>query len=253
MTNAENLTDPAQRAAALSQVSSDFNTANTALNQQLQYAQSGLQVWSANDSTGNAQVAPGKRGIYSQDITGIQNIQGQLNQLQSNFTSNYNPNLATTGYTPAQINQLVAQTPGYQFQYTQGLNALQAQQAAAGNSNSGNAMVAAENYGQQAAMTGFQQYIGNLATESGIAQPLVQQGITQTSTNTNTNNQVQLQSLLAGFNAQNNLAAQNTQLQNASNQIRAQQGNPLGGLLGMTFGNGLSQVGTSLIKSIGGF
>jgi hypothetical protein len=49
----------------------------------------------------------------------------------------------------------VTQTPGYQFNYQQGLNALQGSEAAGGYLNSGNRMAAAEQYGQNYAQSQY--------------------------------------------------------------------------------------------------
>lgn len=61
----------------------------------------------------------------------------------------------------------VTQTPGYQFNYDQGLQALQRQEAASGNLNSGTADIAAVQYGQNYAMNTFNQYEQMLAQLSG--------------------------------------------------------------------------------------
>lgn len=64
-----------------------------------------------------------------------------------------------TGYTKA--------SPGYQFNYKQGLDALQRQFAAGGMSASGNALLGAEKYGQDYAMQQGNNIFNQLAQLSG--------------------------------------------------------------------------------------
>ena len=61
----------------------------------------------------------------------------------------------------------VTKTPGYQFNFDQGLQGLQRQEAATGNLNSGTADIGAVQYGQNYAMNTFNQYENMLATLSG--------------------------------------------------------------------------------------
>lgn len=52
----------------------------------------------------------------------------------------------------------VTKTPGYEFNFDQGLQGLQRQEAAAGNLNSGTADIGAVQYGENYAMNTFSQY-----------------------------------------------------------------------------------------------
>jgi hypothetical protein len=66
--------------------------------------------------------------------------------------------------------QTVTTTPGYQFNLAQGLQGLQAQQAAQGRLVSGGALIQGQQYGQQLASQGYQQQLQNLAALSGATQ-----------------------------------------------------------------------------------
>jgi hypothetical protein len=94
---------------------------------------------------------------------------GQLAQRADPF-SQYRPALAS------QLNQLlqdpntVTTTPGYQFNLSQGLQGLQAQQAAQGRLVSGGALLQGQQYGQQLASQTYQQQLANLASLSGATQ-----------------------------------------------------------------------------------
>jgi len=94
----------------------------------------------------------------------------KVGQLQADPFAQYRPGLA------AQLNQLltspqtVTQTPGYQFNLSQGLQGLQAQQAAQGRLVSGGALLQGQQYGQQLASQTYQQQLANLASLSGATQ-----------------------------------------------------------------------------------
>ena len=64
----------------------------------------------------------------------------------------------------------VAQTPGYQFNLSQGLQAQQAQQAAQGRLVSGGALLQSQNFGQSLANQTYNQQIDTLARLSGAYQ-----------------------------------------------------------------------------------
>jgi len=66
--------------------------------------------------------------------------------------------------------QTVTTTPGYQFNLAQGLQGLQAQQAAQGRLVSGGALIQGQQYGQQLASQSYQQQLQNLAQLSGATQ-----------------------------------------------------------------------------------
>lgn len=83
------------------------------------------------------------------------------------------------GYRPqyaAQLQNLmndpnsVSQTPGYQFNLAQGLQGLQAQQAAQGRLVSGGALIQGQQFGQQLASQTYNQQVDTLARLSGAYQ-----------------------------------------------------------------------------------
>ena len=90
-------------------------------------------------------VPPGQADPYAQYRS------GNAAQLQNLL---YNPNTVTT-------------TPGYQFNLSQGLNALQAQQAAQGRLVSGGALLQGQQFGQQLAGQTYNSQIDTLAKLSG--------------------------------------------------------------------------------------
>ncbi len=69
----------------------------------------------------------------------------------------------------ANPSQYTQQQPGYQFNYQQGLGALQNQFAAGGMSASGNALAGAEQYGQNYAMNQSSNLFNELAQLSGAS------------------------------------------------------------------------------------
>ena len=94
----------------------------------------------------------------------------KVGQLNADPNSPYRP-----GYA-AQLSNLitnpnsVTQTPGYQFRFGQGLQGLQAQQAAQGRLVSGGALLQGQQYGQNLASQTYQQQLQNLSTLSGANQ-----------------------------------------------------------------------------------
>lgn len=67
----------------------------------------------------------------------------------------------------------ITQDPGYQFQFDQGNQALQRQLAAAGGTQSGAALKAAQQYGQNYANTAFNDYYQRWANETGAQNQLL--------------------------------------------------------------------------------
>jgi hypothetical protein len=98
--------------------------------------------------SGAGKVSPQQADPFAQYRSGLA---AQLNQLLQN------PNTVTT-------------TPGYQFNLSQGLQGLQAQQAAQGRLVSGGALLQGQQYGQQLASQTYQQQLQNLASLSGATQ-----------------------------------------------------------------------------------
>jgi hypothetical protein len=100
--------------------------------------------------------------------TGVWNLQGSAN-IGTPSATNALTNLTNNPYsgTPASIQSILNQNPygftsGQQFQYQQGMNAVNATAAAQGFAGSGQQMVALENYGQGFANQAVQQNITNL-------------------------------------------------------------------------------------------
>lgn len=79
--------------------------------------------------------------------------------------------LGEDAYTPSEVSDRIAETPGYQFQLDQGTKAIERQGAARGMLGSGNTLMALQDYGQQLGMGYFQGYLQNLnsITEGGKA------------------------------------------------------------------------------------
>lgn len=66
--------------------------------------------------------------------------------------------------------QSAIQNPAYQAEYAQGLSAANAGSAASGMLNSGNRLLALQNYGQNAEASAYQQQFNNLSVLSGATQ-----------------------------------------------------------------------------------
>jgi hypothetical protein len=75
-------------------------------------------------------------------------------------------------YTPEEVTERIAATPGYQFQFEQGTKAIERSAAAQGMLASGNTLLALQEFGQQTAAGYFQQHLANLsdvATRGSVA------------------------------------------------------------------------------------
>jgi hypothetical protein len=112
-------------------------------------------------------------------IGGIGKVAGGINalttgkkvgQLQADPYAQYRGQAAAQLQNLLMNPQSVTQTPGYQFNLSQGLQGLQAQQAAQGRLVSGGALIQGQQYGQQLAGQTYQQQLQNLATLSGANQ-----------------------------------------------------------------------------------
>jgi hypothetical protein len=103
---------------------------------------------------------------------GYQSMQAgkQINPAQADPFSPYRPQYA--GQLQALMNDpnTVTQTPGYQFNLAQGLQGLQAQQAAQGRLVSGGALIQGQQFGQNLASQNYNQQIDTLARLSGAYQ-----------------------------------------------------------------------------------
>jgi hypothetical protein len=96
----------------------------------------------------------------------------------------------------------ITKTPGYQFQFDQGMQALERQQAAGGAANSGQAETAAIQFGQGLAQTSFTNWENILAQLAGATSGNPGQAgslYSQNQQQSNASTQAGLSSLLSGF------------------------------------------------------
>jgi len=77
---------------------------------------------------------------------------------------------AGVGYTPQQVDERLRATPGYQFRFNEGQNAVQTSAAARGGLNSGATLRALTRYGQDYGTGEFDNYLNRLSTLFGGAQ-----------------------------------------------------------------------------------
>ncbi|CAB5079596.1 hypothetical protein UFOVP146_28 [uncultured Caudovirales phage] len=108
--------------------------------------------------------------VYS----GVQAFSGanQMKQIQQQADpfAGYRPQYASQLQNLMNNPQSVTQTPGYQFNLSQGLQGLQAQQAAQGRLVSGGALLQGQQFGQNLAQQTYQQQLQTLASLSGATQ-----------------------------------------------------------------------------------
>ena len=128
------------------------------LSQLLGYAQTGSQI--TGGLGGLAKIAGGVAGLTGQKTT----------PQQAAPFSQYQPALASQLYNLLQNPSTVTTTPGYQFNLSQGLNALQAQQASQGRLVSGGALEQANQFGQQYAQSSLTNQEQMLASLTGATQ-----------------------------------------------------------------------------------
>ncbi len=102
-----------------------------------------------NIFTGNQSTAQTAAGLANPVASQQPQYQAMLSELLNNPSS-------------------VTKLPGYEFNYQQGLGALQSQEAATGNLSSGGANIAAEQYGQNYAMSAFNNYEAMLSQLGGF-------------------------------------------------------------------------------------
>lgn len=168
--------------------------------------------------------------------------QNLLNQYTSDYTSTNN----YSGYTGDEVTAQLRSTPGYQFQLSQGLDAINAAAAAGGMLSSGNTLLAANNYAQNYADSSYNTYMNSLSNLMGQGNAATQQiasnqtglgtaqaTLTQNQANAGLNTYTNIGSNWANQYANSantltqiqlaNMQAQNTAIQNA-NQLSAQTG-----------------------------
>lgn len=188
---------------------------------------------------------------YQAQLEAQQSNASQLNAFKDSYTQQYNQGY-DSAYTGEQAANVIKSTPGYQFQFDQGNQALQRQQAAAGMLQSGNAMTAAVKYGQDFGMSYYDKYMQQLnntvnqgasataqisanqaAEGTGIAG--LQQSVGQVGSDTYsrigqyTGNSLQQSGILFQQAALANMAAQNKQAgDQQQNQMQAALANAAG-------------------------
>lgn len=111
------------------------------------------------------------QGALTQNYTaGLQPYQQNYTQAASG-TNAYGNAVGLNGPSGnAQAIQSFMNNPGYQFQQSQGNNAINAQAAATGTSGSGNQSLALSNFNQGLAGTSWNNYVGSLAPYFGASQ-----------------------------------------------------------------------------------
>lgn len=100
----------------------------------------------------------------------VKSQQQKAEQAKQQFLNEFNQTYAPEydkAYTGEQVTQKLQATPGYQFQVDQGTKAIERQGAAAGMLGSGNTLAALQQFGQNTALSFYQQNLQNL---SNIAQ-----------------------------------------------------------------------------------
>ena len=112
-----------------------------------------------------AATGPQKKPNYGGSLVG-QAISGAYNAAQAPYNA-VPPNTAPSAATQMQT---IANTPGYQWQLSQGTQAVQRNLAAKGLLNSGAAGKALEQYGQGLAGTYESQYVSGLQSLAGLGQ-----------------------------------------------------------------------------------
>ncbi len=103
---------------------------------------------------------------YNQSQTAFNQQQAAYNQAQDL----YNQYSAKGPATAADVSNIITNQPGYQYQMSQGINAIQNAAGATGALNSSNLLNNLNNFGQGMANQYYQQYLGNLATEANLGQ-----------------------------------------------------------------------------------
>lgn len=182
LTAAEAIKDPVQRAAAREQI---LNTVK-GLKQELTstpepaiyQAQKMPDVWRSRqqhqawDAKEQAKVAAsqlaydkwkGQQSDLEVSNLAVATTNAALDKFATQFDTSYSPEYANP-LSATQIQQELENTPGYQFQLSQGLDSLQRTASARGNLISGSAMAGAVKYGQGLADTTFQQALANLSS-----------------------------------------------------------------------------------------
>lgn len=107
---------------------------------------------------------PNAQATYANNQTAYQQQLDAYNQANSIYQQYQAKGTAT----PQDINNIVSNLPGYQFQMSQGVNALQNSASASGMLNSGNLLEGLSQYGQGVASNYYQNYLNNLSGLAGM-------------------------------------------------------------------------------------
>ncbi len=190
--------------------------------------------------------------------TNQQQIYQQQQDAFNQATNVYNQYNAKGTASASDINNIVTQLPGYQFQMGQGINSLQNAASAKGMLNSGNLMQGLSEFGQGLATSYYQNYLNNLSGLAGMGNAASSQAAA--GANTTGAGVAQQYGNLATTQSDAALAAAQAQassylLPAANQQIISQSlGGNSGGGAGMlgSLGLGVLGMGTSGGSSIGG-
>lgn len=145
-----------------------------------------FDIFSTTDQTNaaNAQIA----GLTAGNTQATGNINSGIGAINTGYSAALQPFMQNYGTANAGVDQLknalgfggptgtssalntLEQTPGFQFQKTQGDSAITAADAASGKTASGNEALALSNYNQGLAGTTYQNYVNNLLPFMGLAQ-----------------------------------------------------------------------------------
>jgi|SRR5215469_4480518 len=210
------------------------HAAGQAAKTQAQAAQSAEQLQAQEFAQQQQNLAPylaAGKGALSQLQAGTQ-PGGQF--AQTNYPAFTPTGLAATALQPgtfqAPTAAQAAATPGYQFAFDQGLQALQRSQAATGITGGG-AAKAAQQYGQGLASTNYQQAYANALNSYGTNQAAAQGALGAQSGVYGTNFGVQQQMLQNAYNRIAGIAGMGagaaSQANQAAQNYAAQQGNLL--------------------------
>lgn len=193
---AETIKDPTQRAAAkaniLSGLQSNIDTQATSSADQVKAIQAQISALGARPTLANtlnnyiaagtygqlkdASIAAhndiaGQQAVYDSQLAALNNQLStaqanatgtSLQNIYNNYNQNYLDNQNYLGYSGNEMNQQLANTPGYQFSLDQGNQAIQRSAAAAGMLNSGNTLASMDQYSQGLAQQTYGQYMNQL-------------------------------------------------------------------------------------------
>lgn len=127
-------------------------------------SQSGKAAGAQADAANQANQT--QRQQYQQTRTDLSGYRNTGNAANAQLAGLY----GLPGSTPVDPTQTLENTPGYQFQFDQGQEAVQRNLAARGLLDSGAAGKALTQYGQNYAQGAYQQYVQNLQAQAGLGE-----------------------------------------------------------------------------------